>query len=261
MSRPKLVGASRTAICSPGRSHARGVANASSRPRAAPLARTRLVHEHEPQDLEERRVARRVRRQEHRAVVLVAQRRERRRLAGDVRPARHAGGELPVEAEHELVGPVVVREEPREVQAVHLVGARPRDASASVERERAGADEAEQARAVRAQVAEHAARPRAVRREDPRRERVRHDEVPVAARPRRRQPPVRPLAVAEPDRHEQRPVAQPPRRPLRGAAQSRRRASTRRVAPSRRAHGDPVASQTAAISRSPCHATACEWRP
>ena len=61
---------------------------------------------------------------------------------------RHRRAQHPVQAEHELVGAVVVGEETRDVQPVHLVGAGDRVARLAVQRVGAGADEPEEARAV-----------------------------------------------------------------------------------------------------------------
>ncbi len=105
----------------------RGATAAASRTRARARRRAlrvaALVHEQRPQRLEERRVARPVRRQVHRAEAARrgAARRSpprRRRTCPASSPPRAA-----VEAEHELVGGVAVGQEARDVDAVDLVGA------------------------------------------------------------------------------------------------------------------------------------------
>ena len=137
-------------------------------------------------------------------------RQHRDRLARDVRAGRHAGGEHPVEAEHELVGLVVVGEEARRAEPVDL--REPGAGRVAVDGARVRARHAEQPRAVPEQVAEDPARPRRVRREPARRERVRHDEVPVRAVARRGEPVERPLLRRQLVGHEQRPVAEALRR-------------------------------------------------
>ena len=54
------------------------------------------------------------------AVERAPDRQHRHGLARDVRAGGHAGGEHPVEAQHELVGLVVVGEEARDAEAVDL---------------------------------------------------------------------------------------------------------------------------------------------
>ena len=85
-----------------------------------------LVHEHQPQRLEERGVRGPVRRQVHRALARPASGATLAASPGDERAGRHRGCELAVEAEHELVGLAAVGEEARALIAVHLVGARRR---------------------------------------------------------------------------------------------------------------------------------------
>ena len=161
----------------------------------------------QPQRLEERVVRRRVRRQVHRAVAQPVERCDARGLAGDERVRRHARGELAVEAEHELVGLILGRQEARHVHAVHLVGARLRGFEAGPYSENAaGTHDPEQPRSVREQVAQRALRLRAPGREQPRREGIRGDEVPVAPRPRLGDGVVRLLARAEAHRQEERAV-------------------------------------------------------
>ena len=177
---PKLVGApldaDRLAVREPGpRRREREVEPGRSAARPASL-----VHEQLAQRLEVRRVRARVRRHVHRAVVRAVDRHDRDRLAGDVRARRHPDRDHPVEAEHELVGMVVVRHEPRHAQAVHRAEARA-VRLVRVDDVRIGARHAEQARAVRQHVVDEPARRARVRREEPRRKRVRHDEVPVRA--------------------------------------------------------------------------------
>ncbi len=171
-----------------------------------------LVDEERPQRLQERGVARPVRRQVHRAEVTASQRCDARRLARDERVRRHPHGQRAVEAQHELVGVVAVRQEAGDVGAVDLVGPGDRVDRLLVERVGTGADEADEARPVAEHVLEHAFRLRALRGEDPGRERIGHDEVPVAAELRLGQGAVRGLAVEQAGRDEERAVAEPPLR-------------------------------------------------
>ena len=186
-----------TSAARPRRSEARRVVSPQLQPVGHAGRVARLVDEREPELLEEGRVVRAVRRPEHRAAVLAGNDADRRALPGDERPRRHSGDELPVQAEVELVRLVVVREEARDVQAVHVVRAGRAIARVRPVREGAEADEPEEARAVLEHVVEHARRLRPSRTEHARRERVRHHEVPVAPGPRVGQRVVRVLGAGE----------------------------------------------------------------
>ncbi len=121
------------------------------------------------------------------AVVFARERRDRGRLAGDERPGGHRGGQLAVEAEHELLRPVVVGEEPGNVESVDLIRPRGRKwRSKPVEGVRAGTDESEQARAVAKEVAEGSLRLGTPRGEETGCERVWRHQIPVAAGSRSR---------------------------------------------------------------------------
>src|SRR5215204_4825252 len=85
------------------------------------------MDEKQAKRLEERCVARAVRRAEHFSIELASDRRDSSSLAPNERPRRHARSELAVQAQHELIGLLIVREEPRDVDAVDLVGARRRE--------------------------------------------------------------------------------------------------------------------------------------
>ncbi len=161
----------------------------------------------------------------------------RRRLARDERVRRHRRAEHPVEAEHELVGPVVVGEEPRDVEPVHLVGAGDGVARHPVQRVGAGADEAEQPRAVPEHVVEEPGRLPAARLEEAGRERVRDDEVPVAPRARGGDGVERLVPGEQRDRDEERAVLQPLLRAVDRARAGRRRAGSPGAAPCGRAPG------------------------
>ena len=209
MSAPKLVGAALTAIRLP-------VAEPRPRRREGEVEADRravevagLVDEHQPQGLEERRVADAV------FGGMYIERYEAPRSGATVAasPETNVFGvidapEHPVQAEHELVGAVVVGEEPRDVQPVDLVGAGDGVARLAVQRVRAGADEAEQPRAVPEHVVEDPVRLPAARLEEARRERVRDDEVPVAPRARRGDRVERLVAREQRGRDEERAVLQ-----------------------------------------------------
>ena len=188
------------------------------------------------------------------------QRRDPRRLARDVRVRRHRHRQRAVEAQHELVGRVIVREEAGHVDPVHLVRARARIDRLRVKRIGARTNDPEQPRAVAEHVPQRSGRLGALRTDDPRRERIGHDEVPVAAEPRLGQRAVGRLAVDQPGGNEQRAVAEPPLR----HAIARRRPPSSCSASSRQRRASstlPVSAHTRPIARSPCHAVAWECRP
>ena len=183
------------------------------------------------------------------------------RLAADERSGRHRDRELAVEAQHELVGLVVVGEEARGVDPVHLVRPAGGEARLLVERVGAGAHEPEQARAVQPHVPEDALRLRAPGTEETGRERVRRDEVPVAAETRLGHRPVRLLAGEQRHRDEQGAVREPALRPRDGSAQARARGACATPRARVDAARSPMSAQTPAIARSPCHTTACVCSP
>ena len=207
---PKLVGASWTLIVFPSASHALGVENARSSPAGAPLGPRRSCTSSWRNVSRYDAFAPRVRRHVHRPVVRTVDRHDRDRLAGDVGAGRHPDREHAVEAEHELVGVVVVGHEARHAEAVHRPEARA-VRLVRVDDVRIGARHAEQARAVRQHVVNEPPRLARVRREEPRCQRIRHDQVPVRAFADRGQLVVRTgVRRVERVRHEQRAVGQAP---------------------------------------------------
>ena len=251
----------------------RGVRDGDPPARREPRARRRvgelepvggLVHEQQPQRLEERGVGGAVRRQVHRALALAGKRRDARGLAGDERAGRHRRRELAVEAEHELVGLAAVGEEARDVDPVDLVGAARRGTARRGRRARRRRRGRARAGASRA-AACSARRPLASAlsgREEAGGERVGHDEVPVAARARLGQRAVRP-----PRRRAGGPGRRASRRAAAAATRAPPAADRPRAAPrARRQRGGErglarSAAHASAIPRSPAQTTACECRP
>jgi len=78
--------------------------------------------------------------------------RDRCRLAGDVRLGRHGRRQRPIQAEHELVGSIVVGQEPRELETIDLIRSGDGIRRRAVQRRCSGAHETQQSRPVTKQV-------------------------------------------------------------------------------------------------------------
>ena len=185
------------------------------------VAPVSLVDEHEPERLEERAVRPDVGRHVGLPVVRIALGDDADGLARHVRVRRHPDRELAVEAEHELVGLVVVREEPCHAEAVDLAEAacagdvRPvRPLAVDDVRVRAG--DAEHPRAVEEQIADEPVGRGAAAREEAGGEGVRDDEVPVGALTRHAQVRVWRPAAVERLGEEERAVGEPDHRVVHG---------------------------------------------